>query len=201
MLPSRASTKRSRPRAEIVTDDPFNPRRARAKRPCPFWIDAFLRDTQHLEADEVGAYFLILSIMWTRETLDFPADDKRLARAARVSTRLWRARIGPAIRCLFTSSNDVIYSESLVKAAEDVERRIRWHHGSRYIPIDVREAVILRDGFRCRYCGEQCENIHLDHVLPWSRGGCHTTSNIVVSCPTCNLRKSAKTPDEAGMLL
>ena len=57
----------------------FNAKRARTKRPFPLWVDAFQRDTQHLTADEVGAYMLILMAMWVRETCDFPDDDRRLA--------------------------------------------------------------------------------------------------------------------------
>lgn len=77
---------------------PFNAAAARAKRPCPLWVDAFQRDTQHLAADEIGAYLLLLMAMWTRESCDFPDDDTRLARVCRVSVRLWKSRIGPTLR-------------------------------------------------------------------------------------------------------
>ena len=35
---------------------------------------------------------------------------------------------------------------------------------------------------------------HIDHVIPLASGGLHTISNLVVSCPSCNLRKSNKDP-------
>lgn len=103
----------------------FNPKRARAKRPCPLWVDAFQRDTQHLAADEVGAYMLILMAMWTRGACDFPDDDRRLAAVSRVSPRLWKGRIGPVIREFLTAQNGVLISERLRKEAAYVERQCK----------------------------------------------------------------------------
>lgn len=101
----------------------FNAARSRAKRPCPLWVDAFQHDTQHLAADELGAYMLILMSMWTRESCDFPDDDRRLAAVCRVSTRLWKSRIGPVIREFLRAENGVLISERLRKEATYVERQ------------------------------------------------------------------------------
>lgn len=61
---------------------------------------------------------------------------------------------------------------------------------SRVIPQDVKIAVAARDGGRCRQCGS-AENLHYDHVIPWSKGGANTVSNIQLLCGRCNLRKGA----------
>jgi len=63
--------------------------------------------------------------------------------------------------------------------------------------------VLTRDGFSCQYCGEKKPTVELnyDHVLPKSRGGKTTWSNIVSSCIPCNSRKGNRTPEEAGMRL
>lgn len=103
----------------------FNAARSRAKRPCPLWVDAFQRDTQHLEADEVGAYFLILMAMWTRESCDFPDDDTRLARVSRVSVRLWKSRIGPVLREFFGTENGSLISKRLREEAAYTERQVK----------------------------------------------------------------------------
>lgn len=102
----------------------FNAQRARAKRPCPLWVDAFQRDTQHLQADEVGAYMLILMAMWTRPTCDLPNDPARIARVARVSKRLWDSRIGVAIMDFLEVSDGVLVSKRLRKEAAYVERQV-----------------------------------------------------------------------------
>lgn len=103
----------------------FNAKAARAKRPCPIWVDAFQRDTQHLEADEIGAYFLILMAMWTRESCDFPNDDNRLARVSRVSVRLWKSRIGPVIRAFLSVEGEAVVSKRLRREAAYVEAEVQ----------------------------------------------------------------------------
>lgn len=57
---------------------------------------------------------------------------------------------------------------------------------------------------RCWWCGGIITNddYHLDHRQPLARGGSNGADNIVISCPTCNLSKNAKTPLEfAGRML
>jgi hypothetical protein len=56
--------------------------------------------------------------------------------------------------------------------------------------------IFERDEFRCLYCRkssvEDRVKLHLDHVVPMSRGGSDAVSNIATSCRTCNLHKHAK---------
>lgn len=50
---------------------------------------------------------------------------------------------------------------------------------------------------KCKWCGVECQNdFHVDHVIPLSKGGKHEIANFAISCPTCNLRKNAKMPEE-----
>jgi 5-methylcytosine-specific restriction endonuclease McrA len=62
---------------------------------------------------------------------------------------------------------------------------------SRVIPQDVKIAVAARDGGMCRYCGS-AQELHYDHVIPWSKGGANTVSNIQLLCGPCNRAKGAK---------
>jgi hypothetical protein len=41
----------------------------------------------------------------------------------------------------------------------------------------------------------------LDHVIPRSRDGATNWDNIVTSCIPCNLKKSNRLPEEAGLKL
>jgi len=61
--------------------------------------------------------------------------------------------------------------------------------------------VYQRDGFRCCYCNKRfaAQDLTYDHVLPKSRGGKTNFVNIVSACHKDNLRKTNKTPGEAGM--
>lgn len=74
---------------------------------------------------------------------------------------------------------------------------------------ELAKAIKSRDGNRCRYCGRAVNwrdrkgegGGTYDHVIPITRGGKETVDNIVVCCRSCNSRKGARTPDEAGMTL
>jgi len=70
------------------------------------------------------------------------------------------------------------------------------------IPVS-RRTVLMRDRYTCQYCGAQPAkaNLTIDHVLPKTRGGDSSWENVVCACKACNLRKGAKTPDEANMYL
>jgi 5-methylcytosine-specific restriction endonuclease McrA len=45
---------------------------------------------------------------------------------------------------------------------------------------------------RCAYCGGNDGGIHMDHVIPLSRGGRHAIGNVLPACQGCNLSKGAK---------
>jgi 5-methylcytosine-specific restriction endonuclease McrA len=49
---------------------------------------------------------------------------------------------------------------------------------------------------RCWWCSEKLTAYHVDHRIPLSKGGSNDVSNLVISCPSCNLKKSAKLPWE-----
>lgn len=59
---------------------------------------------------------------------------------------------------------------------------------------DVREQLKRQEG-RCFWCGRALEKYHVDHVTPLAKGGTNHPSNIVCSCPRCNLKKSDKLPE------
>ena len=67
--------------------------------------------------------------------------------------------------------------------------------------------LFARDGYTCRYCrrhkGElrNREFLTRDHILPISRGGGNSWSNVVTACSSCNHRKGNRLPAEAGLRL
>jgi hypothetical protein len=50
----------------------------------------------------------------------------------------------------------------------------------------------------CTYCGEKTApgRFHRDHIIPRSRGGDGSESNRTPACPSCNVHKGARTPEE-----
>ncbi len=63
-----------------------------------------------------------------------------------------------------------------------------------------RKSIHVRDGHKCAYCGST-RQLTIDHIIPTSRGGLNTWDNLVCCCYSCNIKKSNRTPEEAGMYL
>lgn len=66
---------------------------------------------------------------------------------------------------------------------------------TRSIPVSVRLKVLRRDKFRCVFCGRSPATdigvkLHLDHIVPFSKGGKSTQDNLQTLCQDCNLGKS-----------
>lgn len=66
------------------------------------------------------------------------------------------------------------------------------------IPTNIRRMVIARDGLRCVYCDDDLtdQEVHLDHVVPESKGGPTTYDNLQVTCRRCNTSKGILTEEE-----
>lgn len=75
----------------------------------------------------------------------------------------------------------------------------------------------VNDGATCPYCNCNLEHqprssarvttaerhraATLDHVVPRKQGGTNDDSNLIACCASCNSRKGARTPEQAGMRL
>jgi len=63
------------------------------------------------------------------------------------------------------------------------------------IPDGLRVKVFQRDNFRCIFCGKSPATdfgtkLHVDHIIPFSKGGKTTIDNLQTLCADCNLGKS-----------
>ena len=74
---------------------------------------------------------------------------------------------------------------------------------SDFVPPLVNSYLFRRDQFLCMYCGGEftTDNLSRDHILPVSRSGTDSWTNVVTACTRCNHRKANRTPEEAGMQL
>ena len=100
-------------------------------------------------------------------------------------------------------SRHVIHTPRMEVPVPDVIRLIRYRKVPRQNRAVSRKGILVRDDFRCQYCGREFApgDLTLDHVTPKSRGGQFSWENLVACCYVCNNRKDNKTPQEAGMHL
>ena len=66
---------------------------------------------------------------------------------------------------------------------------------TRTISDKLRYQVLKRDNFKCCACGaspakDPSVELHIDHIIPWSKGGESTLKNLQTLCSKCNIGKS-----------
>lgn len=69
------------------------------------------------------------------------------------------------------------------------------HKTQRDINLRIRFLVMKRDNFKCCLCGaspasDPSITLHIDHIIPWSKGGETVMDNLQTLCSKCNLGKS-----------
>lgn len=69
------------------------------------------------------------------------------------------------------------------------------HKTSRGVTTRMRFLVMKRDNFKCCMCGRSPSTtpgleLHIDHIIPWSKGGETIMDNLQTLCNECNLGKS-----------
>lgn len=69
------------------------------------------------------------------------------------------------------------------------------HRTPRNINMRLRFKVLARDNFKCCACGaspakDPSVELHVDHIIPWSKGGETELENLQTLCSRCNLGKS-----------
>jgi hypothetical protein len=159
-----------------------------------------------------GLWIDMLSLMFECDRRGYlqlngkPVNADQLARMTGCST-------GEVSHCLqelddsgvFSRSDDgTIYSRRLVRDEKKrANLRIRMGRfrqnggGDPYRWAVVRVSILKRDGEICAYCGKRANTV--DHITPRSDGGGESSSNLVACCKACNMKKSNRTPEQAGM--
>lgn len=59
----------------------------------------------------------------------------------------------------------------------------------------LRKQIMVRDNYTCQKCGKYMPDevgLHIDHIIPVSKGGKTVSSNLQVLCSRCNGQKSNK---------
>ena len=87
-------------------------------------------------------------------------------------------------------SGVIVYKEKRETLVDDL-----FHKTKREIGLQLRFKVLKRDNFKCCACGaspakDPSIELHLDHIIPWAKGGETVMDNLQTLCSKCNLGKS-----------
>lgn len=95
--------------------------------------------------------------------------------------------------CRTFFKNDILKACSELKARETFEFQKKRERSK--MSDSLRYDIFKRDGFRCTICGATAQEgakLHVDHIVPVSRGGQTIKSNLRTLCSRCNLGKRDK---------
>lgn len=132
-----------------------------------------------------------------------------------VGPKAYVARWGTWLRALEAfvvqaNAGETSHTETVPAPDTSVQTEIRTgqdSRGSRDLSLSLRYQVLVRDRFRCVICGRSpamhpgvC--LHVDHIIPWSKGGATIIANLRALCDDCNLGKRDRLePEPNGMTL
>ncbi len=89
-------------------------------------------------------------------------------------------------------TNNASPQPTIIESKKEVKPQKRTN---RIANLRQRFKVMKRDGFKCVLCGTSpvlnpgCE-LHIDHIVPWSKGGETVIENLQTLCSNCNQGKS-----------
>ena len=92
---------------------------------------------------------------------------------------------------ILEANGRVVKSATHAFPAPSVIRMVYLIHRPRPRVKLTRREVFIRDGYTCQYCGRQCHDLTIDHVVPRSRGG-------VALLGQSRLRVQAVQPSQGG---
>lgn len=82
--------------------------------------------------------------------------------------------------------------------AINYECTLREYHSKdqrKLLTKELRQKIMIRDNYTCQICGKYMPDgvgLHIDHLIPVSKGGKSVESNLQVLCSKCNGSKSNK---------
>lgn len=92
------------------------------------------------------------------------------------------------LRAIFSLIKPMKYAYINKRKSKKNKRRKRTN-----VPKGLRHEVFKRDGYRCVECGARVDDgatLHIDHIIPVSKGGSNELDNLQTLCSDCNLNKS-----------
>ena len=131
--------------------------------------------------------------------------EKRIIDEIIINESIYDISINVVVSYITNSGKYSYKKNKIVKYQELCDIYMQWRNSKKYDETSKRERkymndklrydVIKRDGFKCKKCGISAKDgakLHVDHIIPVSKGGKTTISNLQTLCDRCNLGKSDK---------
>jgi len=64
----------------------------------------------------------------------------------------------------------------------------------------IRERILLRDGYECKRCGRVSVDLVVDHIVPLGDGGRESDGNRQLLCGACHRQKTEQELREKGII-
>ena len=93
---------------------------------------------------------------------------------------------------LYNFNEVIVHLDNVKKRQKQKESK---EYQRRIMTDSLRYDIMKRDGFHCVLCGRGAEDgvkLHVDHIIPVSKGGKTVPENLRTLCENCNLRKRDK---------
>ena len=95
-----------------------------------------------------------------------------------------------------------LYAKKYREANKEKFRAIRWNYKARKkLAIGTHTGddiinIVKQQNNLCFWCKTELKHMHVDHYIPLSKGGSNDKTNLVASCPSCNMAKRDKMPED-----
>jgi 5-methylcytosine-specific restriction endonuclease McrA len=140
--------------------------------------------------DNIEKLWVKLGRQPTRKDMYFPR--------TKYAEKTYTHRFGSWRKALESFVNYINEKKPIARNISEVRPRRRLackHKTSRKINLRLRFLVMQRDNFRCVTCGAAPANdpgivLHIDHIIPWDKGGETVFENLQTLCSVCNIGKS-----------
>lgn len=103
--------------------------------------------------------------------------------------------VGKVIDSIDNEKNSSSNENIDVNNRDEEQKQLTIKRTTRSINTRLRFKVLQRDNFKCCACGASPAKdpsvvLHVDHIVPWSKGGETVMDNLQTLCSKCNLGKS-----------
>lgn len=158
---------------------------------------------EYLKIDDIVSDSNLEQIKFSRKK--YNKIEKRIIKEILYDKKIYNISINVIVSYTTPSGKNTYKKNRVVDYQELCDLYMQWRNGKKYDETSKRERkyltdkmrydVLKRDDFKCQKCGITAKDgakLHVDHIIPVSKGGTTTLSNLQTLCDRCNLGKSDK---------